>query len=981
MNRATRHALAAAVFVSLFIYGCFTSSGWLDVGAQYQDSTDEVMLEDWDYTFEARKAYCNSKGKMAWLLKSFALHTPLPSWEDGVHDDRTHVSEDFYTPLHMRVVAGPNMTRSMSYVNTSITRSRALISEAERYIKQSNEMVNGVISPAHQEQSLDTDSVARVLPLPATIQRTVPGGTTTVDPVHVCKMFDCENVTQLHQRDVHLYNFPRVRATVKPSHGWRKFFISFNLYKNERLIPFMTQALIAFLEDEIAPFYDIATSVVVSIYANTSPDLTSPLIRSLLIPYLQKAGVEVIYATVMGVCQGYLERDPRVHGRIEWMACVRNKVLEPYYELGNKVFSSKGGADATAVDDERSTVVLFLNDIFFRPKDLTALLESVAEPEMEARIQPDGVVHTSAEQPKVERLVEEAPVPGTTFDFACGMDFYISLYDTWVTRDRFGEPFSPLMPYTVEPETQAALRRIFQGGGASRRFAVPVKSCWNGVAAIRGSFFLAPTPTHRHYVSASVGEGRDTDPTWGSRRTPNSNATPDQIVTPSGMIYDRVSTQAARAVLDTYYMKIVADRLQNERQRWHQGQSLHADIGERPSLPPYDEVDPAYATVSLIHEARRIYNATPALQRDVVVVSGEARGAPYAPLVGLWRPFRMSKATHYEGSDGTYYRARYAAVRFRTPFAPSYGATVRHSSHLHRLSVRDDVCHSSECLLICQDIIHAALLQDGRTAVILMNPNVRVAYEFNDFKRVTSSRLYQSPTFFVFMSVLTDCVHWVWWTFQTLRRPLAAVQRWTTTFVTSPGDSDQHPDKGNDHFRLADVVVKGRMTSAADDWLGAERPEDSMMWVRVTGAPPHDVYLNITQYTSMGCFSPLRDPSRDLFGLLLWSGRMVSITALLVWLYRDALWRTRRKWSLAMQRGGAKATTEGILPGVWRIPHTAILAPEEWALLSIHGTLTTVIRRRTMDRTAMRSTVKWWRRLMNHKECIAPSARSSPRIL
>ncbi|CCW61844.1 unnamed protein product [Phytomonas sp. EM1] len=83
--------------------------------------------------------------------------------------------------------------------------------------------------------------------------------------------------------------------------------------------------------------------------------------------------------------------------------------------------------------------------------------------------------------------------PRGSFDIACGMDFYNLFYDTWVARDHLGGNFLPYMPYSDNPTMRSAIARILSGAsseGAEKSTGVFVKSCWNGLGAIRGRLFL-----------------------------------------------------------------------------------------------------------------------------------------------------------------------------------------------------------------------------------------------------------------------------------------------------------------------------------------------------------------------------------------------------------------------------------------------------------------------------------------------------------
>lgn len=147
---------------------------------------------------------------------------------------------------------------------------------------------------------------------------------------------------------------------------------------------------------------------------------------------------------------------------------------------------------------------LFLNDILFRPKDLTALLESRPEATFAAWTLPDGLTAIKKFGDKSECLngdqqtaapaaaglpTSASVATAATFDMACATKFYTHFYDTSVARDRRNDPMSFLMSYSYDRATRDALRRIVGAHGEGKD-AVAVKLGWGGVSAIQGSLFL-----------------------------------------------------------------------------------------------------------------------------------------------------------------------------------------------------------------------------------------------------------------------------------------------------------------------------------------------------------------------------------------------------------------------------------------------------------------------------------------------------------
>ncbi|KAG5505297.1 hypothetical protein JIQ42_07504 [Leishmania sp. Namibia] len=696
-----------------------------------------------------------------------------------------------------------------------------------------------------------------------------------------------------------------------PTYGWDHFYIALNLWKNEEVLPDLTEALIVFLEEEVKPFFDLSTSVVVSIYATISPDRTAELILTLLIPRLHAAGVRRVYATTEGSCLGYVERQP-FHERIEWMACIRNKALAPLYNEGMNVFERQKRDDAD--DSEDSLVVLFFNDILFRPQDITKLLESRAEPEMAATTRPHGwlssVSKTShkeadaspasatddghSQRPQVNTAPASpsgatSPMTATTFDMACGMDFYFTFYDTWVTRDRLGNSFEAQMPYSADHATQDAFYRILRGkrsgDHAWEAAAIPVKCCWNGVAAIRGRFFLTPRRPHRLGFPEPVAAG--SAQSGASDDAAAAAESPQVVQHPSGAVYDRIGDVHEllnKTALSRYYTRVLARRLKAECALWSETRREIAALIDVPFYEP-EACDNSSSFKSLLqavvsHEMRQpsaasedwtqlrlsiqnrtlLLTAAPDLARHVDAADkAEDRGN-----VGPATPVSLRMA-----EDSVYYRARHPSLRFRHAFTPSYGAAVSGQAQ-----VRDEVCPASECLLICQDVMHAALLQDRRAPIILLNPHVRVAYSVEHFNRVISHTwFFENPY-----------VYWGW----TLARRLQLW--WSLSSFSTYGNSTD----------MSELRERGDATSAIDDWLqpasvaALSKPTMSAVQeVRVQdgdGRVSATGLVDITILTRMDCERVLEGSMKAAVGSLfpfLRLGQLLFAAMLLLWLSRQ----------------------------------------------------------------------------------------------
>ena len=257
-------------------------------------------------------------------------------------------------------------------------------------------------------------------------------------------------------------------ALRSPRLPWTHFYIAINLYNNEEVVRPLTASLATLIDVYLAPLFGPG-SIFVSVFANGSKDNTTRLLNEVMLPELQSRRVGISMVS-NGTCFGF-HRKPEKMDRIEWMAEVRNSALKPLYEHGGKVFSASqfhNYTQDTATGDvaslnsmnapsapPHSTAVMFFNDVLFNADDAAALL-----------------------------LTAQGD-----YDLSCGLDFYNSFYDTWVTRDASGHLFSAFPPYGVDAATQLA----FAKGDAA-----PVRCCWNGLAIIRASTFLTSNVRFRH---------------------------------------------------------------------------------------------------------------------------------------------------------------------------------------------------------------------------------------------------------------------------------------------------------------------------------------------------------------------------------------------------------------------------------------------------------------------------------------------------
>lgn len=1039
MRRITRHVFVFAVFCAFVLLSLFRLP-CLRVDISYADSQMEQREPFLTHPINRRHPFESVPlTGISMTPSNMMALMPEPPDYTNIADPATPSSADLYASLQaLRVVFNLRWllwARGVTWKAPTPTAARPLPSKA---VEETESPPSSTTAPLYVlpeqmllQQIMATESMERLQPLPEEY-RTPPGSRTFVDPEHLFAIN-----SSFRTKGWRLFDLPRTTATAHPRYGWSKFYLAVNLYKNEAVVPFLTGALVAFLEDEVAPFYNLSTSVVVAIYANHAlRDETSTLIQYYLVPYLQKVGVRAVFATVRGTCLG--TRFRRMQERIEWMACVRNKALGPLYDLGMNLFIDDtsddyigtAASDAAAAAMEDQLVVLFFNDVFFRPRDITTLLESEVEPIIAQRTRPDGFVRLDTAEPSPssssassfstgaagggerESTRQDGGV-GTTFDMACGMDFYYSFYDTWVSRDRHGQAFLPQMPYTDEVETRNALHRILvhgaqgdavgDGRANGRHYAVPVKACWNGVAAIRGSLFLPPPPSRRlgfpeamrqpqtdevdtihaslerqqrerqfaarkakmhalqletpEYgrrdvaIAAAPAEGNANDsitsptttgsvgpsdvpgevtavPTiapiadWtvvlrdleGSYRHMDEERfarTYPSIRLPSGTIYDVADQVAFLNVIKHHYSRVMLRRLVARRLLWN---SLRAKMADKLAVPyePRGPDEMAQNFSAVLDEWRGQKWDTPAPETQpprrftprpvrlgdtleqvaAAIIPSTHSTAPATSRVAKPLAAGTTVLTHssaatatpspseppvYLPPGGVYYRARYPALRFRHSFVPSYGATVENRDH-----VDDEVCLSSECLLVCEDIAHVTMLQSRRVPVILMNPNVRVAYEPAHFARVTSSWIYSSPTVFRVMALRRE------WRQRWARAGwLGVLTMVRSAFSNAAHDSQPSRDGGTadlspneDVVRdegFGDIGIVGRVaTSSTDDWTMGDPQRTVRVSLPVSpaaagslaaaGAVPPVAIVNVSQLTRMMCFLPASDSSEQFFG-------------------------------------------------------------------------------------------------------------------
>ncbi|KAJ2909154.1 hypothetical protein GGI21_002166 [Coemansia aciculifera] len=199
-------------------------------------------------------------------------------------------------------------------------------------------------------------------------------------------------------------------------------FVAANVYNSEAVLPNMVTQLLA-LADKLG--HD---RVFVSIYENGSKDKTKEILR-LFNATLDELGIG------HSIIAENTTKPAHLH-RIEYLAQLRNKALEPLHTTGLK-FSQ----------------VVFLNDVYFCLSDILEL------------------VFQSHSQDAHLTCAED-------YDFFNGGPGF---YDTWVARDIRGEKFKKEMHKISDDDiTMVAQMR-------DRPFQV--QCCWNGIAVIDSKVF------------------------------------------------------------------------------------------------------------------------------------------------------------------------------------------------------------------------------------------------------------------------------------------------------------------------------------------------------------------------------------------------------------------------------------------------------------------------------------------------------------
>ena len=121
--------------------------------------------------------------------------------------------------------------------------------------------------------------------------------------------------------------------------------------------------------------------------------------------------------------------DPTDHGRMVYLASLRNRALEPLVAYAEQHLTAQ---------QVKNSKIAFFNDVIFSSRDALRVFG----------------------------------LRNGAYDTACAIDFHGALYDTWVLRDRGGLMMDGYYPYTNNVVAQEAFRA---------NQPVPVMTCWNGI--------------------------------------------------------------------------------------------------------------------------------------------------------------------------------------------------------------------------------------------------------------------------------------------------------------------------------------------------------------------------------------------------------------------------------------------------------------------------------------------------------------------
>jgi hypothetical protein len=199
----------------------------------------------------------------------------------------------------------------------------------------------------------------------------------------------------------------------------QKFYIVANLFNNENILNDWTSEMMKLIN------YLGPENTYVSIFENGDSTDNTPHLLKQFEDDLNKIGVVNKIITDKYVVKGKYER-------IVFLSMLRNQAMHFLYEIPNL--------------DLDKTKILFFNDIIFTYEDVIRLLNTNDQ----------------------------------DYTLTCGLDFYESFYDTWVSWGVDGDTFRRYYPYFANRIGQ---NRLIDGED------IRVFSCWNGLAIFQGTPF------------------------------------------------------------------------------------------------------------------------------------------------------------------------------------------------------------------------------------------------------------------------------------------------------------------------------------------------------------------------------------------------------------------------------------------------------------------------------------------------------------
>lgn len=220
-----------------------------------------------------------------------------------------------------------------------------------------------------------------------------------------------------------------------------QIFIAANLFNAERLLR------TSWADNIIQLIYLLdPEKVFVSIFENNSEDGTAAELQELQVGLPCRSRILTEDVRMTSLPRVRLQNGTTVVKRIAYLAALRNRVLEPL--------------------DTTFDRVLFLNDVVFHPRDVVKLLQT----------------------------------NNGSYSAACGLDYSAPLkfYDSWATRDIDGYKMGlPLYPYFGNGRSRDAML-----SGSS---AVPVHSCWSGIAVLDAvPFHTPPNPVRFRDTGSTI---------------------------------------------------------------------------------------------------------------------------------------------------------------------------------------------------------------------------------------------------------------------------------------------------------------------------------------------------------------------------------------------------------------------------------------------------------------------------------------------